>query len=80
MVAVVLCVVCVYYVEIIVFIVSKFVGFGMCVNIDEFMEIIFRVIEVVGGVVKGKAIIVFNLVELLLMMCDMVYVLSDEVS
>lgn len=41
MVVVVLCVVCVYYVEIIVFIVSKFVGFGMCVNIDEFMEIIF---------------------------------------
>lgn len=41
MVVVVLCVVCVYYVEIIVFIVSKFVGSGMCVNIDEFMEIIF---------------------------------------
>lgn len=79
MVAVVLRVARVYYVEIIVFIVSKFVGFGTRVNIDEFTEIIFRVIEVVGGAVKGKAIIVFNLVELSLMMRDTVYVLSDEV-
>lgn len=51
----------------------------MWVNIDEFIEIILQVIEKVGGVGKGKVIIVLNLVELLLMMCDIVYVLSELV-
>lgn len=37
-VVVVLCIVKVYYVEIVVLIFSWFVGLGMCVNIDEFIE------------------------------------------
>lgn len=77
MVYVVLCVQLVVYGEIVVIVLLCLVGFGMCKNIDEFMCMMFGVIEQVGGVCKGKVIIVINLVELLLIMCDMIYCLID---
>lgn len=63
----------VIYGEIVVFIVLKLVGLGMCVNIDEFIVMIFKVIEIVGGVKRGKVIIILNFVEFLLIMWDIVY-------
>lgn len=70
----------VHYAEIIVSIVSKSIGPGTRVDIDEFTEITPQAIEVVGGATKGKAVIVFNPAEPPLMMRDTVYVLSDGAS
>lgn len=80
MVAAVSRVVRVHYAEIIASIASKSAIPGWRANIDEFTETTSRAIEVVGKLIKLKAIIVLNPAEPPLMDRDTVYVLSDEFS
>jgi len=67
----------VHYAEIIASIASKSAGPGTRANIDEFTETTSKAIQVLGGVQRGKAIIILNPAEPPLIMRDTVFTLSE---
>ncbi len=70
----------VHYAEIVASISSRSAGPGTRANIDEFTETTSKAIEVIGGAVKGRAIIILNPAEPPLLMRDTVYILSEAVD
>ncbi len=66
------------YAEIVATIASKSAGPGTRQNIDEFTRTTSRAIETIGGVEKGKAIIILNPAEPPLMMRDTIHCLTTD--
>lgn len=66
------------YTEIIASLSSKSAGPGTRANIDEFTETTSKALEVVGGVKRGKAIIILNPAEPPMMMANTVHALVQN--